>query len=242
MPKCFQFGLATALTGPDTIIHSSHGVGGVDPFPVNPGALQVVSTSADDAPGQGGCEQVALRGLRFENGKYIETNVLVILDGLTPVDVVEWPDAFRCYYGEAIESTSPGGTNEGDIEITIDGIQVNRISAGLGVSETATFSLGTHQRGTFEAAFAAVIAILGPTPSATVRSFRKRFGGPWVAVGPPIALISPEIGSQGFTVEGTGPGLLPMTDIKIECTEFIGTSATITASFEIGCIDLIKEP
>lgn len=114
---------------------------GVTPYPgffTAPQDTEIVSASAQDAPGGTGVAQVELTGL---NGQWVKTVVPIELNGLTPVPVPgEW---LRGYRGFGLGPVGSNLTNVGDIvwRVAGGGTAFAQITASRGQTLMAVYTV-----------------------------------------------------------------------------------------------------
>lgn len=120
-----------------TIPEDVWSVGGLYPWMTTATALEIVSTSANDAAAGTGARTVLIQGL---DANYLEVNQTVTLNGLTPVAV---PTSLFRVNSALIMSAGSGAINAGDINIrrVTGGIVQAQIPLGYGITRQAIFTV-----------------------------------------------------------------------------------------------------
>ncbi len=229
MLEIYKFGVASTVTDADTIVHSGHATVGIDPFPSEPGQLSIASSSIEDAIGGSGTSSVRIGGLKLLGLVYRRDSVDVTLAGTASVVVAGWSQAFRVHRAFAIAGTA----NVGVITMTIGSTPVVEIPAGIGQTETATETTGTHERAYTRAIFASMLAGSGTSPKAILKWWVKPCDGPWRVFLTPL-VITPAGGQVVHVFPSDGPIVPTLHDMKSEVFTFTGTSADIVAGMDLG--------
>jgi len=118
--------------------------------PTNATALEVVSTSTDDAAGGSGARQVLIQGLGAD---WLEQTELVNLNGTTAVDSTQtWLRVYRAYVTESgTYATQSASSHAGNISIRVDGggqewaLIAVEDSFGKGQTEIAVYTVPSNK-------------------------------------------------------------------------------------------------
>lgn len=112
-------------------------VGGLYSFPSAAAETTIVSTDANDAAGGTGARAVLVTGIVIEDGKYLEVDEEIALDGTTPVTL---STEFYRINNLSVCDVGSGGVNAGVIDVLHDPTILARILAGEGESIQAVWT------------------------------------------------------------------------------------------------------
>lgn len=147
----YKFGRIEGVSATDGIVPVWNG-GSVYNFPSANALLSIVSTSADDAIGQGGATELTIQGLVDDGlGNWNDQEEVVTLTGLTPViSTKQFIRVNRMFISAGEDRNPPTGTtgaviggNHGIINVTHQGTgqPVAKISANQGQTLQAIYTL-----------------------------------------------------------------------------------------------------
>lgn len=225
----YKFGVGETMVAGSVgeVIWSAHAEADQNPFPAAAAAATVVSSSTDDDVGGAGCESVSYEGLQQNaDGDKVRMVGSADLNGTSAVSLDE--TVFRIYRAKCMS----GATNVGDVDFLIGTTIIARVPAGIGQTEMAAFSLGKGEGGSIHSFHGAMLAGSGSSPSGIIKMWRRSFTGPWRVFVMPL-VVEPGTGHQVINAPAGGGNLSQNSDYKVALYSFAGTSATITAGFDM---------